>query len=122
MLISSFLHARFKKLWDRRHITGWEAIDSSLIDDFLKSRHRRSPGSYNHLLGVLRRFFTFAITQEWIQCSPVTASPRRNTGSRIPYLFNLDSARRLLTVARSLPERPGARYRGLVYETVFALL
>jgi site-specific recombinase XerD len=118
--------AEVLRLFDRylqnRHIAGWEAIDSALIDDFLKSRHRLSPGSYNHLLGVLRRFFAFAIMQEWIQCSPVTASPRRNTGSRTPYLFNLDSARRLLTVARSLPERPSARYRGLVYEMVFALL
>jgi site-specific recombinase XerD len=77
------------RLFDRylhnRHIAGWQEIDSALIDDFLKSRPRVRPGSYNHLLGVLRRFFAFAIMQEWIQCSPVTANPRRNTGGRIPY-------------------------------------
>jgi len=71
---------------------------------------------------VLRRFFNFAIMQEWIQCSPVMASPRRITGTRIPYLFDLNTAKRLLAVARSLPERPRTQHRGLVYETLFALL
>jgi integrase len=60
--------------------------------------------------------------QEWIQPNPVTASARRNTGGRIPYLFDLDAAKRLLAEARSLPGRSMARYRGLVYETIFALL
>jgi site-specific recombinase XerD len=114
------------RLFDRylhnRRIAGWQEIDSALIDDFLKSRPRVRPGSYNHLLGVVRRFFAFAMMQGWIKCNPVTANPRRKTGGRIPYLFNLDTAKRLLAVARSLPERPQARYRGLVYETVFALL
>lgn len=104
------------------HIAGWQAIDSTLIDEFLKSRPRVSPRSYNHLLGVLQRFFAFAVMQQWIQRNPVTASPRRNTGGRIPYLFDLDAAKRLLSVARSLPENSMARYRGLVYETIFALL
>lgn len=118
--------AEVLRLFDRylhnRHVAGWQTIDSALIDDFLQSRHRARPGSYNHLLGVLRRFFGFAILQQWIPCSPVTAKPRRATGGRIPYLFNLDTAKRLLAVARSLPERSRARYRGLVYEMVFALL
>ena len=112
----------FDRYLHKRQIAGWQEIDSALIDDFLKSRPRVRPGSYNHLLGVVRRFFVFAIMQEWIRCSPVTANPRRNTGGRIPFLFNLETARRLLAEARSLPERPRARYRGLVYETVFALL
>jgi site-specific recombinase XerD len=105
-----------------RYVAGWQAIDSALIDDFLKSRPRFSPRSYNHLLGVLHRFFDFAVMQQWIQSNPVIANPRRNTGGRIPYLFNLDIAKRLLAVSRSLPERSRARYRGLVYETIFALL
>ncbi len=105
-----------------RHITEWQTVDVIMIDDFLRSRPRVSPCSYNQLLGVLRRFFDFAIMQEWIQCSPVMASPRRITDTRIPYLFDLDTAKRLLAVARSLPERPRTRHRGLVYETAFALL
>ncbi len=40
-----------------------EAIDSTLIDDFLKSRPRARPRSYNHLVGVLHRFFAWAVMQ-----------------------------------------------------------
>ena len=118
--------AEVLRLFDRylqsRHIAGWSAIDGALIDDFLKSRPRVSPRSYNHLLGVVHRFFAFAVMQQWIQRNPVAASPRPETGGRIPYLFDLDAAKQLLAVARSLPERSRARYRGLVYETIFALL
>ena len=114
------------RLFDRylqsRHIADWSAIDGALIDDFLKSRPRVSARSYNHLLGVVHRFFAFAVMQQWIQRNPVTASPRAETAGRIPYLFDLTAARQLLAVARSLPERSRARYRGLVYETIFALL
>jgi len=60
--------------------------------------------------------------QQWTQRNPVTASPRPETGGRIPYLFELKAARQLLAVGRSLPENSMARYRGLVYETIFALL
>ena len=119
--------AEVLRLFDRylqsRNITGWSAIDSLVIDDFLRSRPRRvSPRSYNHLLGTVRRFFAFALMQQWIERNPVVVTPRPETGGRIPYLFDLDTARRLLAVARHLPERSRARYRGLVYETMFALL
>jgi len=118
--------AEVLRLFDRylhsRHITGWSAVDNFVIDDFLKSRPRMRPRSYNHLLGVVHRFFGFAVMQQWIQRNPVSASPRHETGARIPYLFDLDAAKQLLAVARSLPERSMARYRGLVYETIFALL
>lgn len=119
--------AEVLRLFDRyvqsRHITGWSAIDSLVIDDFLRSHPRRvSPRSYNHLLGTVRRFFAFAVMQQWIERNPVTAASRPETGGRIPYLFDLDTAKKLLAIARSLREQPRARYRGLVYETMFALL
>ncbi len=104
------------------NVADWKAIDSAMIDDFLKSRPRTRPRSYNHLLGVLHRFFDFAVMQQWTRQNPVTARPRRNTGNRIPYLFDLRDARRLLAVARGLPDKPRAPLRGLVYEMVFALL
>jgi site-specific recombinase XerD len=98
-------NAEILRLFDRylhnRHIANWEAIDATLIDDFLMSRPRVSPRRYNQLLGVLRRFFDFAIMQEWIRCTPVKARPRRITGTRIPYLFDLNTAKRLLAVAKA---------------------
>ncbi len=119
--------AEVLRLFDRyiqsRDISALSAVDSSVIDDFLRSRPRRvSARSYNHLLGTVHRFFAFALMQQWIERNPVTASPRRETAARIPYLFDLDTAKQLLAVARSFPERSMARYRGLVYETIFALL
>lgn len=117
--------AAILRLFDRYlynyNIADWPLIDSVLIDGFLTSRPIGSR-RYNHVLGSLRRFFTFAIMQQWTQRNPVVATPRRAIGNRIPYLFDLDTAKRLLAVARKLPERSRARYRGLVYETIFALL
>ncbi|MGB6688012.1 MAG: hypothetical protein WBE76_09245 [Terracidiphilus sp.] len=114
------------RLFDRylctHNIADWPAIDSAVVDDFLVSRPKVGPKRYNLILYAVRRFFAFAIMQQWTQRSPVTASPRRITGSRIPYLFDLDTARRLMVEARKLPERSRAPYRGLVYETIFALL
>ena len=119
--------AEVLRLFDRyiqnRQITGWSEINSLVIDDFLRSHPRRvSARSYNHLLGTVHRFFKFAVMQQWTERNPVTASPRRETAARIPYLFDLYTAKQLLAVARSFPERSRARYRGLVYETIFALL
>ena len=105
-----------------RTVSGWNSIDSTLIEHFLQSRPRSRPRSYNHLLGVLRRFFDWAMVQRLVASNPVTAAPRRDTGKRIPYLFNLNDAKRLLEVVRTLPDRSRAPYRAQTYETIFALL
>lgn len=114
------------RLFDRyvleHGLTDWDAINSILVDCFLQSRPRTRPRSYNHLLGVLRRFFDWAVMQEFITNNPVMATPRRSTGKRIPYLFDINDAKRLLEVVRRLPDRSRAAHRALTYETVFALL
>lgn len=115
------LHLLDAYVADRRAMT-WEQIDSGLVDAFLASRPRSHARSYNNLVAVTHRFFVWAVTQRMTDHNPVTARPRRVTGQRIPYLFSLGDARRLLDVARSLPTRPKAPHRALVYETVFALL
>lgn len=98
------------------------AVTAADIERFLAGRPRTRPRSYNHLLGVLRRFFAWLVLQGVMTTTPVTASARRATGQRIPYLFDLEQARHLLEVARQLPDRPRGLYRGLTYETIFALL
>jgi len=105
-----------------RHVVALDQLDSPLIDAFLASRPRVHARSYNHLVGVTRRFFDWATMQGVIERNPVNACPRRVTGQRIPYLFSLDDATRLLEVARGMRTRPKAPHRALVYETVFALL
>jgi integrase len=112
----------FDRYLSERQIAGWEAIDNILIADFLKSRPRTRPRSYNHLVGVIHRFFAWAVVQELIPRNPVRAQLRRETAQRVPYLFNLSDAKRLLDVVRLFPDRSRAPHRALVYETVFALL
>lgn len=114
------------RLFDRflleHALTDWEAITSILIERFLQSRPRTRPRSYNHLLGVIHRFFDWAVMQKFITSNPVMVAPRRNTGKRIPYLFDINDAKRLLEVVRMFPDRSRAPHRALTYETIFALL
>jgi site-specific recombinase XerD len=105
-----------------RRITTLQQIDSRIIDAFLASRPREHPRSYNHLLGAVRRFFDWALMHGMVNHNPVTAPCRRVNGQRMPYLFRLDDARRLLEVARNLRSCPRAPHRALIYETAFALL
>ena len=112
----------FDRYLSEYHVVGWESIDNTRIDEFMKSRPRTKPRSYNHLVGVIRRFFAWAVVQELIPRNPIIAQLRRETAQRIPYLFNLSDAKRLLEFARSLPDTSLGSHRALVYETVFALL
>lgn len=105
-----------------QRIAALEQIDARVIDAFLASRPREHARSYNHLVGVVRRFFDWALMQGMVDHNPVTATPRRVGGQRIPYLFSLDDAKRLLEVARGLRSCSRAPRRALVYETAFALL
>jgi len=105
-----------------QRVVALDQINPRLIDAFLASRPRAHARSYNHLVGVTRRFFAWALVQGLVERNPVNACPRRNTGQRIPYLFSLAEAQRLLEAARSMRTRPKAPHRALVYETVFALL
>jgi len=108
-------------LCDHR-IPDCESIDATVIEGFLKSRPRRTAGSYNHLLGTMLVFFEWARVHKFIKHNPVKVEPRRETAKRIPYVFDLDDARRLLELARRLPGNSRGRNRALIYETVFAIL
>jgi site-specific recombinase XerD len=99
-----------------------DSVDSNLVEGFLKSRPRTTAGSYNHLASFIRRFFAWAVVQKLTKSNPVIIVRRRDTGKRIPYLFNLRDAKRLLDIARTFPDNSHTRNRALVYETIFALL
>lgn len=104
------------------NVEGWKSIDTVLIEDFLASRPRLQPRSFNDMLGVLHRFFSWAVAQRLIQVNPEAGIPRRATTKRIPYILGLTDVRRLLSLAHALRDHCGAVGRGLVYETAFALL
>lgn len=97
-------------------------ITPAMVEAFLTSRPRHRPRSYNHLLGVSRRFFDWAVLQRLIERNPAANLPLRRGHAHRPYLFEVEEIRRLLVLARALPDRPKAPHRGLVYETMFALL
>src|SRR5215471_978793 len=79
----------FDRYLSQHRVTSWKSIDNILIDEFLKSRPRTKPRSYNHLVGVIHRFFAWAVVQELIPRNPVIAKLRREAAQRMPYLFNL---------------------------------
>lgn len=98
------------------------AITPEVLETFLASRPRRTPRSYNHLLGTLARLFDWVVSQGLLDSSPLRTRPRRQTGQRGPFLFEPTQARQLLELAGHLPDRPCAPLRGVTYRTIFALL
>ncbi|MFQ5512722.1 MAG: tyrosine-type recombinase/integrase [Candidatus Krumholzibacteriia bacterium] len=97
-------------------------VTPDLLEAFLAGRPRTRPRSYNHLLGVLRRLFDWMVEQGILDISPVRVRPRRETACRIPYIFDLPQACRLVEVAAGLPDNARATLRGPTYATIFALL
>ena len=110
-----------------RYLVDQDILDRSEVtpehvEHFLASRPRQRPRSYNHLLGTVRRLFNWMRDQDRLPRSPVRARPRRQTSQRAPFIFDLPTARRLLDVARCLPDGPRASRRGETYHAIFAIL
>jgi integrase len=97
-------------------------ITAAHIDAFVASRSRRSPRSYNGLIGAIRGLLDWMVVHEVLPESPLRCETRRVTPPRRPFLFNPDQARRLLEVAEQLPSNPRAQRRGETYKMIFALL
>ena len=104
-----------------RGLARLEELTPALLDDFLASRPRSRPRSFNHLLGVVGCLLDWAVSQQLLAVSPLRARRRRATSTRIPFLFNPAEARRLLDAAGALADNPRAPRRGPTYRTVFAL-
>lgn len=106
----------------KRSVASVDAITPELLQQFLASRPRNRPRSYNELLGVIRRLFAWLVAQNHLERSPLRAGKRRVTAQRIPFLFNAAEARRLLDLAGRLPDNQRAPLRGPTYRAIFALL
>lgn len=98
------------------------AITPAVVNDFVCSRNRPAAKSHNHLIGVLRRWFAWLVTQEQLSTSPLLLTPRRLNGTRPPFLFNQAQAQRLIEVAGQLKDNNRAHQRGIIYPMIFALL
>ncbi len=104
-----------------RGVTRLRQLTPALLDDFLASRPRSRPRSFNHLLGVVGCLLDWAVSQQLLEVSPLRARRRRATATRIPYLFDQLQARRLLDAAGALTDNARAPQRGATYRTIFAL-
>jgi integrase len=110
---------RYLKL---HRIGSLKAITPRLVDEFLLSRPRARPRSYNHLRCTLVRLFAYMVNRGRLALTPVQSPPRRSRYQRTPFIFDAANAERLLAIARSLPDRSGTIERGRVYYLVFAIL
>lgn len=117
---------RMLRLLDRflteQAVASVDAITGECLEQFLASRQRVNPRSYNHLLGVVRRLFDWLVSQQVMAASPLQVKPRRETARRLPFLYEPAVIKRLLAEAALLPDNPRSPMRGPTYETIFALL
>lgn len=104
-----------------RCVTELGQLTPGLLEEFLASRPRFRPRSFNHLLGVVRCLMDWAVAQELLAASPLRTRRRRVTSMRVPFLFDIEQARHLLDAAAALPDNPRAVQRGPMYRTIFAL-
>jgi integrase len=98
-----------------------DQLNPALLEEFLASRPRSRPRSFNHLLGVVAGLLDWAVTRELLEASPLQVRRRRVTSSRVPFLFDASQARCLLKAAATLPDNSRARLRGPTYHAIFAL-
>jgi integrase len=104
-----------------RGVTGLTQLTPELMEEFLASRPRSRPRSFNHLLGVIGCLLDWAVSQRLLEVSPLRARRRRVTSKRIPFLFDPAQARLLLDAAGALADNSRAPQRGATYRTMFAL-
>jgi len=106
---------------DQHEVGDLRELTPYLLNEFVASRPRHRARSFNHLVGVLGCFLDWAVTQQRLDVSPWRGTRRRDTDARLPFLFDVAQARRLLQAAAALPDNSRATGRGRTYHTIFAL-
>jgi integrase len=106
---------------DQRHAVRLDQLTAVLLEEFLASRPRSRPRSFNHLLGVVAGVLDWSVAHDLLAVSPLRARPRKQGAPRVPFLFDAAQARQLLDAAAALPDNARAAQRGPTYRTIFAL-
>lgn len=99
-----------------------DRITPQVLELFIASRPRIKPRSYNHLVSVVHRLFDWLVGQDLLPQSPLHVGKRRETSRRIPFIFNITQAHKLLDAAGHFRDNSRALLRGISYKTIFALL
>ncbi len=105
-----------------RDASSLSEVTSDLVDEFLRSRPRSRPRSYNHLRGTVGRLFSYLVDRGRLAETPLRSPPRRARYERTPFIFDTTSAKRLLAKAKALPSKGGTLNRGDTYYVLFAVL
>lgn len=112
----------FARVLAERGVHDLQDVTTDVVHAFVLERPRPRPRSFNQLIGLLRRFFTFLQQHELMIASPLLLRSRRVTENRLPFIFEREDAERLLRVAAALPDNARALRRGATYSTIYALL
>ncbi len=104
------------------NIGGIHELTPACVDQFLLSRQRSRPRSYNHLRCTVGRLFTYMVDHGKLTATPLQSPPRRARYQRTPFIFDTITAKRLLTLAKTLPNKGGTVERGNTYFVIFAVL
>jgi integrase len=102
-------------------IAGLHELTGPVLDRFVASRPRHRARSFNHLVGVLGCFLDWAVVQGRLGASPLRRAHRRETDERLPFIFDVVGARRLLDAAAALADNPRGEGRGATHHAIFAL-
>jgi site-specific recombinase XerD len=97
-------------------------VTPALVDEFLLSRPRSRPRSYNHLRCTVGRLFSYLVNHGKLAQTPLRSPPRRARYQRTPFIFDTGAAKRLLALAKALPSKGGTIERGSTYFVMFAVL
>lgn len=103
-------------------IGSFEELTAAVVDEFLLSRPRSRPRSYNHLRCTVGRLFSYLVDRGKLAQTPLRSPPRRARYQRTPFIFDQAAARRLLAHAKTLPSRSGTTDSGDTYSALFAVL
>ena len=98
-----------------RRVLIFAKVTPALIDEFLASRPRSRPRSYNHLRCTIGRLFAYLVSHGKLPRTPLQSPSRRSRYQRSPFIFDQTAARRLLAIARSFTDRGGTIDRGNTY-------
>lgn len=104
------------------NISGIHEPTPACVDQFLLSRPRSRPRSYNHLRCTVGRLFSYMVDHGKLTETPLQSPPRRARYQRTPFIFDAVAAGRLLTLAKTLPNKGGTVERGNTYCALFAVL
>jgi site-specific recombinase XerD len=104
------------------HVGGLHELTPARVDQFLLSRPRSRPRSYNHLRCTLGRLFSYLVDHGKLAETPLRSPPRRARYQRTPFIFDTTTAKRLLALAETLLSKGGTTERGSTYLALFAVL